>query len=132
VPAATRTDPLSRRERQIVDALYAIGEGGAREIAAAMREPQALDSVRVTLGVLERKGRVRHRVEGRRHIYAPVQPPEQARRSAWARLTRTFFGGSPGRALITFLDLSGDRLDDAELDELSRWVADQTRRRKRP
>lgn len=121
---------LSRRERQIVDALYAMGEGSAREIADAMREPESLDSIRVTLRVLEQKGHVRHRAEGKRHVYAPVQSPEQARRQAWTRLTRTFFGGSASRALLTFLDLSGDRLDDRDLDELSAWVSRQSRRRK--
>ena len=123
-------DSLSKRERQIVDALYSMGEGGAREITDSLREPQAFDTVRVTLGVLEKKGLVRHRVEGRRHIYQPAQPRDQASRSAWRRLTRTFFGGSPGKALISFLDESRDRLDDDELDELQRWVATQARKRK--
>ena len=124
------TETLSKRERQIVDALYAMGEGGAREITDSLREPEAFDTVRVTLGVLEKKGLVRHRSEGRRHIYQPAQPKDQASRSAWKRLTRTFFGGSPGRALITFLDESRDRLDDKELDELQRWVAAQSKRRR--
>jgi BlaI family transcriptional regulator, penicillinase repressor len=121
---------LSKRERQIIDALYALGEGGAREITNALREPQAFDTVRVTLGVLEKKGFVRHRTDGRRHIYQPAQPKDQASRSAWRRLTRTFFGGSPGRALIAFLGEAQDKLDDEELDELQRWVASQSKRRK--
>ena len=121
---------LSKRERQIMDALYALGEGGAREITNALREPQAFDTVRVTLGVLEKKGFVRHRTDGRRHIYQPAQPKDQASRSAWRRLTRTFFGGSPGRALIAFLGEAQDKLDDEELDELQRWVATQSKRRK--
>ena len=126
----TAPDTLSKRERQIVDALYALGEGGAREITDTLREPEAFDTVRVTLGVLEKKGYVRHRTEGRRHIYEPAQPKDQASRSAWRRLTKTFFGGSPGRALIAFLDESRDRLDEKELDELSRWVATQSKKRK--
>ena len=126
----TVPDTLSKRERQIVDALYALGEGGAREITDALREPEAFDTVRVTLGVLEKKGYVRHRTEGRRNIYQPAQPRDQASRSAWRRMTKTFFGGSPGKALIAFLDESRDRLDEKELDELSRWVASQSKKRK--
>ena len=126
----TTPDTLSKRERQIVDALYALGEGGAREITDTLREPEAFDTVRVTLGVLEKKGYVRHRTEGRRHIYEPAQPKDQASRTAWRRLTKTFFGGSPGRALIAFLDESRDKLDEKELDELSRWVATQSKKRK--
>jgi BlaI family penicillinase repressor len=116
---------LSKRERQIVDALYAMGEGGAREITDAIREPDAFDTVRVTLGVLEKKGLVRHRTEGRRHIYQPAQPRDQASRSAWKRMTRTFFGGSPSKALISFLDEAEGKLDKTDLDELERWVAQQ-------
>ena len=73
---------------------------------------------------------VRHRVEGRRHIYQPAQAKDQASRSAWKRLTKTFFGGNPGKALITLLDESRDRLDEKELDELQRWVSAQSKRRK--
>jgi BlaI family penicillinase repressor len=123
-------EPLTKRERQIIDALYVLGEGGAREIADAVREPEAFDTIRVTLGVLERKGLVRHRVEGRRHIYMPVQSRGEASKTAWRKLTKTFFGGSPTKALITFLDASGDRLGDDDLDELAQWVADQKRKKR--
>jgi len=124
-------DRLSRRERQILHALYAIGEGGAREVVAQMREPDALDSVRVTLAGLERKGAVSRRRDGRRHVYTPAQPVERAGRSAWQQLTRVFFGNSPGRALLTMLDQSGDRLSDDELDALEQWVRQQSRTRGR-
>ena len=127
----TAADDLTKRERQITDALYALGEASARDIAQAIRDPDAYHTVRVTLGLLERRGLVRHRVEGKRHIYSPVIARRDASKSAWRRLTRTFFGGSPGRALISFLDMSGDRIDDNELDELSRWVAEESRKRKR-
>ena len=123
-------DLLSRRERQIIETLHILEEGSAREIAKAMREPEALDSVRVTLGMLEKKGLVRHRVDGRRNVYRPAQSPERARRSAWAQMTRTFFGGSPSDALVALLDMSRERLDDADLDRLAKWVDAQPRRRK--
>ena len=121
---------LSRRERQIMDALHSLGAGGAREVAAALREPEAHDSIRVTLIGLERKGLVRHRVEGRRKLYAPRQSPDSARRAALKRITRTFFGGSPARAMVTLLDMQGDKVDDAAIDEIERWVKAQARQRK--
>lgn len=121
---------LGRRERQIVDAVYAMGEGGAREVAEALGEPGALDSIRVTLGVLERKGILRHRVEGRRHIYLPTQSPDAARRQAWKQLTRVFFGGSSSRALLALVDLSGDAMKEEELDALAALVAEKSKGRK--
>jgi predicted transcriptional regulator len=92
----TSIESLSRRERQIVDTLYSLGEGGAREIADALREPESYDSIRVTLGVLERKGLVRFRVDGRRHIYAPKQPRGDASRSAWRNCSAPSLVVRPG------------------------------------
>jgi BlaI family transcriptional regulator, penicillinase repressor len=125
------SDSLSRRERELVDILYARGEASAREIADALADPEALDSIRVTLGILEKKGIVRHRVDGRRNVYRPCRPTDHARKTAWTRMTRTFFGGSASKALLTLLDMSGDRLDDEEFARLSAWVEARARTRKR-
>lgn len=119
---------LSRRERQILEAVYALGSAGAREVAARLGEPDALDSIRVTLIGLEKKGAVRHRVEGRRHIYAPTEARGKASAAALKRVTSTFFGGSPKRALVALLDLSEDSLAKEDLDELERWVKERNRR----
>ena len=113
-----------------MDVLYAHGEAAAREVAFALREPEAVDTIRVTLAVLEKKGLVRHRVDGRRNVYRPAQSPEQARRNAWSKMTRTFFGGSSSRAILSLLDMSGDRMNDDELDTLAAWVDQKSRERK--
>jgi BlaI family transcriptional regulator, penicillinase repressor len=126
-----RLDLLSRRERQILEALYARGEASAREIADTLREPEALDSIRVTLGVLEKKGVVKHRIDGKRFVYKPASTTEQARRSAWSRMTTTFFAGSPSKAILGMIDLSGDRLSDDDFQRLSEWVAQQARARRK-
>jgi BlaI family transcriptional regulator, penicillinase repressor len=124
-------EALSRRERQILESLYGKGEASAREIADALREPDALDSIRITLGVLEKKGVVKHRVDGKRFVYRPTSPTDQARRGAWSRLTTTFFGGSPSKAILGMIDLSGDRLSDDDFERLSEWVARQARARRK-
>ena len=61
---------LSRRERQIMDVLYRLGEAGAAEVVDHLSDRPAYNSVRVTLGILERKGVVRHRREGNRYVYS--------------------------------------------------------------
>lgn len=113
---------LSRRERQIMDALFALGRSGASEVVARMGEPEAYDSVRVTLGILERKGYVTHEREGNRNVYSPAVSHEKAKESALRHVTRTFFHGSPQRAILAMLDLSEDRLSEEELEEISRWI----------
>lgn len=120
------TDPLhdrfSRRERQIMDAVYALGEATAAEVVERLGEPAAYDSVRVTLGILEKKGFLDHRQDGPRHVYFPTVPAEEAQQSAMSHLLSTFFGGSPSRAILAFLDMTESRLSKEELDEISEWI----------
>lgn len=122
---------LSRRERQIMDVLYRLGEAGAAEVVAHLPDRPAYNSVRVTLGILERKGAVRHRRDGNRYVYAPTVPAEKARESALRHLVRTFFRDSPSKAVLTLLDSSSTRLSAEELEELAAWV-EAAKRDKRP
>lgn len=121
MPQAPQPLP-SRRERQIMDVLYRLGEAGAAEVVEHLPDRPAYNSVRVTLGILERKGMVRHRQDGNRYVYSPTVPPEKARESAMRELIRTFFRGSPSRAILTLLDSPSTRLSPEELNELAARV----------
>jgi BlaI family transcriptional regulator, penicillinase repressor len=122
---------LSRRERQIMDILYRLGEAGTAEVVRHLADRPAYNSVRVTLGILERKGVVRHRQEGARYLYAPTLPAEKVRESALRHLVRTFFRGSPSKAILTLLDSPSTRLSPEELNQLAAWV-EAAKREKRP
>jgi BlaI family transcriptional regulator, penicillinase repressor len=122
---------LSRRERQIMDVIYRLGEAGAAEVVEHLPDRPAYNSVRVTLGILERKGMVRHRREGTRYVYSPTVPAERARDSALRHVVRTFFRGSPTKAVLTLLDSPSTRLSAEELNELAAWV-EAAKRGKRP
>lgn len=113
---------LSRLERTIVDALYRLGEGSVHDVTRVMPDEPSYDSVRVTLGILARKGVVTHRSDGPRYVYRPAVPAERARRSAAGHLTRTFFEGKPSRAILALLDMSSDDLTPEELDEIARRI----------
>ena len=122
---------LSRRERQIMDILYRLGEAGAAEVVSHLSDKPAYNSVRVTLGILERKGVVRHRRDGTRYVYSPTVPAEAVRESALRHLVRTFFRGSPSKAVLTLLDSPSTRLSEEELNELAAWV-EAAKREQRP
>ncbi|HJR52529.1 MAG TPA: BlaI/MecI/CopY family transcriptional regulator [Gemmatimonadota bacterium] len=110
---------LSRLERTIMDALYRLEEGGVAETVREMPGEPSPDSVRVTLGILERKGWVTHRRDGNRNVYTPTVPRARARKQAARHLTRTFFDGKPSRAILALLDMSSDQLTPAELEEIA-------------
>ena len=122
---------LSRRERQIMDVLYRLGEAGAAEVVDHLPDRPPYNSVRVTLGILERKGVVRHRRDGSRYVYTPTAPAEAVRESALRHLVRTFFRGSPSKAVLTLLDSPSTRLSEEELNELAAWV-EAAKREQRP
>ena len=114
---------LSRRERQIMDVIYQLGEAGTAEVARRLADRPAYNTVRVTLGILERKGHVKHRLEGTRYVYAPMVPRETAKRSAMRHVLATFFQGSPSAAILALLDGSESKLSRNDLDEIARAIA---------
>ena len=113
---------LSRREREIMDILYRLGEATVSEVAKHMSDDTSYDSVRITLGILKKKGYVTHHRESRHYVYSPKVSREEASRSAARNLIRTFFGGSPMRAVLTLLDESSDRLSEDELEKIADWL----------
>jgi BlaI family penicillinase repressor len=120
---SNKTDSdLSRRERQIMDILFARGRATGQDIQAGLLDKPSYSSVRTILRVLERKGHVRHLEEGLRYVYEPTVPREAASRSALQRIIRTFFDGSAKEAVAALLDPAAFQLSDNELSELARMV----------
>jgi predicted transcriptional regulator len=117
---ATHTD-LSRRERQIMDILYAQKRATAAEVQAALPDPPSYSAVRAMLRILEEKGHVRHELDGPRYLYAPTVARESAKRSALQHMLSTFFEGSAEKAISALLD-DPSRLSTAELDRLARLI----------
>ena len=122
--------PLSRRERQIMDALHELGDDApAEDIRQKLPNPPSYSAVRAMLAKLEIKGALRHREEGLRYVYSPTVRKSAARRSAVERLVRVFFGGSPGEAVSALLE--AEDWDAAELDEMSKRIAELKKERGR-
>ena len=119
---------LSRRERQIMDSLYARGEATVSEVLEDLPDAPSYSAVRAMLRKLEEKGHLTHDARGARYVYRPTVPREAAQETALRRLVRTFFDDSPSKVVAALLDSSSAQLSDAELDELSELI-EQARRR---
>ena len=115
---------LGRRERQIVEILYRLGEGSVGDVRAAMPDPPSYSAVRGMLRLLEDKGHVKHREEGRKFVYFPAVPRARARKSALRDLLSTFYGGSVSAAMASLLELDRKKLSEEELESLSRLIDD--------
>ncbi len=110
---------LSRRERQLMDALFALGEGSSADIRSRLVDDPGYDSVRVTLRNLEKKGYVSATREGQHNVYRPAMAHEEATDSALRHIVGTFFKGSPTQAILALLDLPSEGLTREQLDELA-------------
>jgi len=110
---------LSRRERQIMDALFRRGRATAAEVMADLPGEPSYSTVRTQLRVLEEKGHVRHEDDGVRFIYTPVIRRQSARRSALRHLVDTFFEGSAEKTVAALLGGEASRITDEELDRIA-------------
>jgi predicted transcriptional regulator len=117
---APAADPLSRRERQIMDVIYAHGQATAAEVTAALADPPSYSAVRALLRILEQKGHLRHQQDGPRYVFLPTVPRDRARRSALRNLVRTFFDGSSAQAAAALIDQS--QMSDEDFQRLSQAI----------
>ena len=121
---------LSRREREIMDVLFALGnQASVEDIRARLTDPPGYSAVRAMLGRLEEKGHVRHREEGLRYVYSAKTTPAAARRAALQQQLRVFFGGSAGQMATALLQQ--ESWTDAELDGLQAEIERIRKERKR-
>ena len=126
-PAAER---LTRREREIMNALFALGNRASSEdIRARLADPPSDSSVRVMLARLERKGYLRHQQDGLRYIYSATTSPAVAKRTALQQYLQTFFGGSLP-SMMTTLVREGSWKDE-DLDALKAEIERVRQERKR-
>ena len=115
---ASKTEHLTRRERQIMDVIHGRGEATAADVQAALPDAPGYSAVRALLRILEDKGVLKHREDGPRYVYQPTQAPDQARRSALKRVVSTFFEGSLASAVAALVYAADGKLDPEELRRL--------------
>ncbi len=122
-------EKLTRREREIMDILFALGDrASAEEIRERLSDPPSYSAARAMLAKLEVKGFVRHQEEGLRYIYAPTKSRASAQRGALDKLVHVFFGGSPSRTAAALLQR--ETWTDEDLDALGAEI-EQVRNNRR-
>jgi predicted transcriptional regulator len=117
-----KKDPLSRREREIMDILYRESALTASDVVARLPGNPSNSTVRTLLRILEEKGHVKHEQQGMRYLYTPTVNRDRARRSALKHLVSTFFDDSPEAVVSTLLDERSVKLSDQQLDSLAEMI----------
>jgi len=115
-----KSSELSRRERQIMDAVFVLGQATVNRVVETIPSPPTAMAVRRMMHILEEKGHLRRRQSGREVIYVPCESKSKAGRSALERVLDTFFGGSLEEALAAHLH---SRKDGVTAEERERLIA---------
>ena len=121
-PQARGALAFSRREKQVLDAVYDCAPATVGDVLARMPNPPSYSAVRAMLARLEEKGFVRHEEDGTRYVYHPTQDRGQSGASLLERIVDSYFDGSPTKLVAAMLDRSAMRMSDTELDELAKLV----------
>ena len=125
-----KAEHLARREREIMNAVFALGNrASAEDIRARLTNPPSDSSVRVMLARLEKKGVLKHQQDGLRYLYSATISPAAAKRTALQQYLQTFFGGSLTQ-MMTALVSEGSWTDD-DLAALKAEI-DRVRKERRP
>jgi predicted transcriptional regulator len=114
---------LTEAELRLMKMLWSRGESAVSDLVSAMPEGEALayTSVLTTIRILEQKGYVRHRQEGRAFLYSPCVEEHEASRSEIRHMMQRFFGNSRERLLLSLL--GDEEIDPEELRRLKEAIA---------
>ena len=115
--ARTTSSTLTPAELKVMQVLWRAGPSSAADVVRALhgrRGPQD-STVRTILRILERKGYVRHKRDGRTFVYQAVVAEDQAQRGALREVMTRFFANSPERLVLNLL-----QHEDVSPEELAR------------
>jgi predicted transcriptional regulator len=115
----------SERELEILKVLWELGSASVREVHSALCPggERHFNTVQTVLRIMEDKGLVTHREEGRSFIYVPAYSREQVT----ARFLNKVFDGAMDQLVLSLLEASDASAED--LKDLEKLIA-RARRQK--
>ena len=118
-----RSITLTQAELRLMKILWERGESGVSDMVTAISAETELayTSVLTTIRILEKKGYVCHRQEGRAFLYSSCVGESEAGRSEVRHVLHRFFGNSRERLLLSLL--GDDEITPEELNRLRMAIA---------
>ena len=113
---------LTEAELRLMKLLWQRGESAVGDLVAAMpdEDPLAYNSVLTTIRILEKKGYVSHRQQGRAFIYRPSVAQDEAGKSEVRHILQRFFGNSREKLLLSLL--GDEEITPDELERLKKAI----------
>jgi len=124
-------DHFGELQRAVIEAVWELGEATVREVWTRLcrQKELAYTTVLTAMQRLERDGWLKHRVEGKKHVYLPTRTRAQAGAGSVRKFVQRMFDGN---ALVLFRQLvEEDQLSDQELRELQQLINEKRRERRK-
>src|SRR3954470_19446748 len=125
---------VTDRELEILKILWVHGRASVREVQEDLNKstgPVAYSTVQTLLNIMEeKKGLVRHVVEGRTFIYIPKKTSDRTIRELTRRFVDRVFDGALNRVMVALLDSKTP--SPAELDRLRAMIDEAQRQSAAP
>jgi predicted transcriptional regulator len=117
-----KTSGLTDAELRLMEVLWRIGPSTVTDVAATLPPdvPLAYSSVLTTLRILETKGYLQHRKDGRAFVYEPIVDRAEVRENAVMHLLRRFFENSPEQLMLNLID--GRKIGAKQLQRLRKRI----------
>ena len=120
--ATNQEQELSRRERQIMDVIYAAGSATATEVVQALPDNLSNSTVRTLLRILVEKGHLKQKLDGQRYVYRPKRSRPKAAQGALRRVVQTFFDGSVEQTVEGLLQSPDVELSEDQLNRIQQMI----------
>jgi len=111
---------LAPRELEIMNIVWDRGEATVREVCQRLNRPAAYTTVLTIMRILEEKGVLTHRAEGRSYVYRPIVPRSRVRRSMLLELRDALFSGSSSLLINTLVEEAG--MEEADIKQLRKML----------
>ena len=115
---------FSRRERQIMQVIFANGKATAKQVVAAIPDPPSRTAVRTLLTILVEKGALKYERVGREFVYSPLKSRESVGKGALNNILNTFFGGSIENLIASHFSGPDASIDESELNRIQKMIRD--------
>lgn len=111
-----------------MDLVFALQGATVQQLCAGLPNPPTPMAVRRMLAILVEKGFLRRSKDGRQFVYLPRMSKQRAGLQAFRHVLATFFAGSLGGAVATYLQNPGGKLTDEDVARLAKLIEDRTQK----
>jgi BlaI family transcriptional regulator, penicillinase repressor len=116
---------LTNAEHRIMEVIWARGSATVAEVVEALKGKDAYTTILTLIRILNAKGYLSRRKEGRAHVFTPAVDRDTVARKATHQLLTKFFAGSPSELVLSFL--RDEELTPEELDQIKEKILNSER-----